>query len=95
MYFSQFSANVFTLFLPSVSAYLCLYFFDVTVGQHQHPQGPQSNKVSGFYDAQIVSSKLQQPRTMREAPGYMFKFAIAAVHQVSMLIANALVRAHM
>lgn len=63
----------------------------LAVGQHQHPQGPQSSEGSRANLAQIVSSQLQQPRAVWEAPGNMLEPTATAVHQVSVLVTDALV----
>lgn len=78
--------------LPSLCFHLWLYFLYLAVGHHQHPQGPQSGERSGTNLTQIVSPQLQQPRAMWEAPGNMLKPTGATVHQVTMLITDALKR---
>lgn len=73
----------------SHQSYLWLYFLNLTVGQYQHSQQPQTREGSCTNMAQIVASQLQQPCTVRDTSGNMLKALATAVHQVSMVITNA------
>lgn len=65
------------------------------MGQHQHPQRPQSGKGSSADMAQVVASQLQQPGAMWDAPGNVLEALVPAVHQVRGVITNALMGARL
>lgn len=80
---------------PSLHSYLrsnCLY---LAVGEAQHPEGPQPGEGSAADLRQVVSSQLQQPGAVWEAPGNLLEPTGTTIHQVSVFITDALLGAQL
>ena len=73
-------------------SHLCLYVLYLALSQHQHSEGPEASEGSGSDLRQVVSSQLQEPGGVREAPGNQVKAPRPAVHQVRVIIADTQVR---
>jgi len=70
-------------------AYLRLQVPDAAVREHQDPQGPQAGEGPAGDVAQVVPAQLQQPGAARDAGGHALQRAVAAVHQVGVLVTGA------